>query len=614
MIRLGEDFIEEIKARIRLSDLIGRRVQLKRQGREFAGLSPFKKEKTPSFFVNDEKRFYHCFASGKHGDAFTWLEEMEGLSFMEAAERLAGEAGLSLPEPDPEAGRKAERRKSLIEWMEAAQDYFRRELMSARGEGARDYLKRRGLTGKDCERYGIGYAPDNRSGLKDELIAAGAKPAELIECGLLIEPDNGSPYDRFRDRVMFPIHDPRGRLVAFGGRALSRDAKAKYMNSPETTIFHKGACLYRYPEARRAAVDPKTGAKGLIVGEGYMDVIALSRAGMDHAVAPLGTAVTPEQLELLWRAGGEPVLCLDGDSAGRRAALTAAERALPLLKAGRTLRFVFLPDGKDPDDILREAGAPALRGLLEETRPLIDILWEREVEAEPLDDPDRRAGFRRRIRGVVSRIEDKDVQAEYRREIDARMDALFGAPKQRRDRPFNRRGPMAPQLGASMALKRSVQARSDEARLAADGRLLLLAVLEWPGLALDYAETLAALPLGSLDRLRDAVLDACSSGIDVDNGGLRASMRAQGFESELKRLDMEREPMRAAMGGGDATETQRGRAWMRLASAYMERSDARGRREEMRARLAEEIGRDDSDSVRRLVEAYRRAGVRSGDS
>lgn len=606
-MRLSDDFIDEIKARVRPSDLIGRTVKLKRQGREFAGLSPFKKERTPSFFVNDDKRFYHCFASGKHGDIFTWLEETEGLSFMEAAERLAGEAGLRLPDPDPQAQERSERRKSLIEWMEAAQAFYLRALRGPSAEAARNYLKSRGLTGEDCARFGIGYAPEPRTALKDELVTAGAPVEDLVECGLLIQPDNGSPYDRFRDRIMFPIHDPRGRLVAFGGRALSKEARAKYLNSPETPVFHKGSVLYRFPEARKAASDPKQDIRGLIVAEGYLDVIALARAGLEHGVAPLGTAITEEQLQLLWRAGGEPVMCLDGDSAGRAAAFKAAERALPLLEPGKTLRFAFMPEGKDPDDILREQGANALRAVFTETRTLADLLWEREVSAEPLDGPDRRAGFRRRVRALVSHITDPDIRSEYKREFDQRMETLFGG-RPRFD-PARRYGDRRlPKLGASPGLRRAARARPG----AADSRILLLAVIEHPDLAIDEVETLAVLRLGPLDSLRDAVLDACSSGQSVHTDTLRARLAEAGYAAELKRLDGERGPMQAALGGMETSPQARKEAWTQLAAAYMERSEAQDRRDEMRARLAEEIGRDDSESVRRLVEAYRRESSRSG--
>lgn len=606
-MRLTDDFKDEIRARIRLSDLIGRTVPLKRQGREFAGLSPFKKEKTPSFFVNDEKRFYHCFASGEHGDAFDWLMKMEGLNFMEAAERLAGEAGMSLPAPDPLAAQKAEERKSLIEWMEAAQRFFENALRSRAGTNARRYLEGRGIGPDDWKRFGIGYAPDSRSALKDELIQAGAHTRELIECGLLINPEDSTPaYDRFRDRVMFPIRDPRGRLVAFGGRALNKQARAKYLNSPETPIFHKGSTLYRYPEARRAASDPTSGAKGLIVAEGYLDAIAFARAGIEYAVAPLGTALTEDQLTLLWRAGGEPVLCFDGDSAGRRAAANAADRALPMIEPGRTLRFVFLPDGKDPDDLLREEGAAALRAAATQTRSLAQLLWDREAEVEPLDDPDRRAAFRRRVRALLQKIANPDVREEYRADFDARMQTLFG--NQRRDRRAGEWRRSGPTLGPTGELKRKISGERATPTL----KHLLLAAIEYPEIAENNAETLAALDCGSLDSLRNAVLDACASGKLSGDGGLRAALEAEGFSDILRRLESDRIPMRAALGGSEAPLAQRETAWNKLAASYMDRLDKRTKREEIRNRLDEEIGRGDSDNLRRLVEAFRRTGEGDG--
>tara|TARA_R110002073_G_scaffold252362_3_gene414968 strand:- start:1446 stop:3263 length:1818 start_codon:yes stop_codon:yes gene_type:complete len=605
-MRLTDDFKDEIRARVRLSDLIGRKVALKRQGREFAGLSPFKKEKTPSFFVNDEKKFYHCFASGEHGDAFDWLMKVEGLSFMEAAERLAGEAGLSLPRDDPDAARKAARGKSLIEWMEAAQAFFEQALRSRAGSEARRYLDSRGLTPDDWARFGIGYSLDSRSGLKDELVTAGAPIADLVEAGLLIAPDDGgAPYDRFRGRIMFPIRDPRGRLVAFGGRAMNKNARAKYLNSPETPIFHKGATLYRYPEARKAAADPTSGARGLIVAEGYLDAIAFARAGLDYAVAPLGTALTEDQLALLWRAGSEPVLCFDGDSAGRRAAGTAADRALPLLEPGKSLRFIFLADGKDPDDLLREEGAAALRTAASDTRPLSQLLWDREADAEPLDDPDRRADFRRRLRALLSKISNPDVREEYKRDFDARLETVFGTP--RRTGSWKKREATP---GATGELKRTIGAHAPPA----SARLLILAAIEYPEIAEDHAETLAGMSFGTLDSLRDAVLDACSSGDIADEGGLRAALVNRGHSEVLQRLVSDLVPMRAALGGLEASRSLRDRAWTRLAATYMERSGHGAKRREMRSRLQEEIGRGDSDSVRRLVEAHKRSVVRSDET
>ncbi|MEO1040616.1 MAG: DNA primase [Pseudomonadota bacterium] len=603
---LPDGFIDELKARIRPSDLIGRSVALKRQGREFAGLSPFKKERTPSFFVNDEKGFYHCFASQKHGDVITWLQETQGLSFIEAVEQLAAEAGMDVPKPDPQSVQREEARRTLSHWTAAAHGYFQRKLRGSQGAEARAYLERRGLGPKEWERFGLGYAPNDRRGLRDALTADGARAEELVEAGLLIKPDDGGEsYDRFRDRVMFPIGDPRGRIIAFGGRALNKEARAKYLNSPETPLFHKGATLYRFAEARRAVSDPAIKAGGLIVAEGYMDVIALARAGLEHAVAPLGTAVTEDQLRLLWRAGGEPVMCLDGDSAGKRAAATAAERALPLLQAGRTLRFVFLPDGKDPDDVLAEGGAKALHEAVAETRPLIDVLWTREFDAEPLDDPDRRAGFRKRIRALTAKIEDPDVRAEYKAEFDRRLASAFGTPR-RAYSGWRRGGAAHDTAPPTAALKRA----RGGARAHPTARQLLLAAIEFPEIAESEAESLAELPFGPLDSLRDGVLDALFSGEAAREGGLAAALARRGFSEMLMTLEIERAPMRAALGGEDAATAARAEAWRALAASYMERVVSAERIEEERALTSQVLGAEDSERMKRYFAEIRRTRKR----
>ena len=397
-MRFDERFLEELKARLRPSDVIGRTVKLKRQGREFVGLSPFTKEKSPSFFVNDDKGFFHDFSSGKHGDIISFLQETERLSFVEAVQRLAGEAGMALPAEDPQAAEREQKRQGLSDWMDLAQKWFAANLRRSPGKAAREYLERRGLPEDQWERFGLGYAPNDREGLKNALVQRGAKPGELVEAGLLIAPEGGgSPYDRFRDRLMFPILDARGRIVSFGGRAMNPDDRAKYLNGPESPLFHKGSTLYGLPEARRILGAESRDSQAVVVVEGYMDVIACQRAGVP-AVAPMGTALTEEQMERLWRVSSEPVLCFDGDAAGRRAAYRAIDRALPQLKPGRSFRFALLEGGADPDDILRERGAPALRQALAATRPFAEVLFQKEAEAEPLDTPERRGGLKGRLR------------------------------------------------------------------------------------------------------------------------------------------------------------------------------------------------------------------------
>jgi DNA primase len=425
-VRFDEAFLDEIKSRLRPSDVIGRTVKLQKRGREFVGLSPFTKEKTPSFYVNDDKGQFFDFSSGKTGDLIAFLQESERLSFVEAVERLAAEAGLSLPSPDPRAAEHEKKRQGLSDWMDLAAQWFSRMLAGPQGAAARAYLERRGLPASEWARFGLGFAPASRTGLKDYLVTKGARPAELVEAGLLIAPEDGSaPYDRFRDRILFPIVEGRGRIVSFGGRAMDPEARAKYLNGPETELFHKGRTLYGLPEARRLlAAAPPDAQPALVVVEGYMDVIACQRADI-AAVAPLGTALTEEQMELLWRRHPEPTLCFDGDRAGRQAAFRAMDRALPLLTPARSFRFSVVEGGKDPDDVLREQGAAALRSQLSRTTGFSEMLFRREFESEPLDTPERRAGLKARLRAAASRIADRDLQSAYRDDLLARFEAAL---------------------------------------------------------------------------------------------------------------------------------------------------------------------------------------------
>jgi DNA primase len=434
-MRFDDRFLDELKGRLRLSDVIGRTVKLRRQGREFVGLSPFNKEKSPSFYVNDEKGFYHDFSSGKHGDLISFLQETQRLSFPEAVEQLANEAGVALPAVDPRAVEEEKKRQGLGDWLELAAKWFESELRRPAGGEARAYLERRGLPEREWARFGVGFAPGGRMALKDYLIAKGAKPGELVDSGLLIAPeDNGQPYDRFRNRIMFPITDPRGRIVSFGGRALDAEAKAKYLNGPDTPLFDKGRNLYGLSEARKIlATAPGAGGADpeppLAVVEGYMDVIACHRAGV-AAVAPMGTALTESQMELLWRFHPEPTLCFDGDNAGQRAAGRAIERALPLLKPGRTFQFAMVEGGKDPDDILREQGPAVLKAQMLKTEPFVERLFRREKdEAGALETPEQRTGLKVKLRKLAATIVDTDLAGAYRQDLLARFEALWTLEK-----------------------------------------------------------------------------------------------------------------------------------------------------------------------------------------
>ena len=425
MPRFTPDFLDELKARLRPSDIVGRHVKLKKQGNEFAGLSPFTNEKTPSFFVNDQKGFYHCFSSGNHGDVIKFLQETQGLSFVEAVTALAEEAGLPIPEDEPGERDRAEKQKGLSEACDAAAAFFAAMLKRNDGRDAFNYLEGRGVTDAQIEAFNIGFAPNDRSALKDYLINKGYREEVLVETGLIIKPDDGgASYDRFRGRVMFPILGARGGAIAFGGRALDPNARAKYLNSPETPLFHKGHVLYNFAAARKEAHEK--GAP-LIVCEGYMDVVGLWGAGFKHAVAPLGTALTENQLALLWRVSDEPLLCFDGDRAGLGAAYRSVDRALPLLKPGKSLSFAFLPEGQDPDDVVQARGGPAFQNMLDGANPLVDVLWRRETDGKQLDTPERRAALRTDLRGLVKSIADKDVRAAYGADLAKRLDGFFCA-------------------------------------------------------------------------------------------------------------------------------------------------------------------------------------------
>ena len=524
--------------------MIGRTVKLRRQGREYVGLSPFTKEKSPSFFVNDEKGFFHDFSSGKHGDLIAFLQETERLSFREAIERLAAEAGVPLPSPDPREAEVERRRQDLHGWMEEAARWFEAQLRRTRGEAARRYLDGRGLPDEVRTRFRLGYAPLDRTALKDHLIAKGAKPGELVEAGLLIAPEDGggAPYDRFRDRIIFPITDGRGRIVSFGGRALDPQARAKYLNGPETPLFHKGSTLYLLPEARKLLHTPGAEDAALVVVEGYLDAIACQRAGV-AAVAPLGTALTEEQMAALWRLAAEPVLCFDGDAAGQRAAHKAIDRALPLLKPGRSFRFALPTGGKDPDEVLREKGAAALKAQLAETKPMSEVLFDRErAAAEPLDTPERRTGLKVSLRKLAAAIADADLSAAYRDDLLARFEALwpvaqpvFTRADAARAMRGDRRGPRKPPITGASAEGKAAAVRLSRslppaAAAAAQG------VLAHPELADEQLEALDVQGFGeeALSAFAHAFIKLRLTEPGLDSAGVRRHLASRGFEDTLQ--------------------------------------------------------------------------------
>lgn len=458
-MRFTPQFLDELRARLSVSEVVGKRVKLKKAGREWKGLSPFQQEKSPSFFVNDQKGFYHDFSSGKHGDIISFVMETDGLPFAEAVERLASMAGLPLPAVTPDAARHEQRRRTLHDVMEFAAKFFGETLASRIGAKARGYLADRAISPATQLQFRLGYAPPppERFALKEHLGKLGVSVEDMIETGLLVAGnDIPVPYDRFRDRVMFPITDLRGRVIAFGGRALEKDVPAKYLNSPETPLFHKGDNLYNHQTARKATHD----GSALIVVEGYVDVIAMVTAGFAGAVAPLGTALTESQLALLWKMADEPILCFDGDKAGQKAAYRAADLALPFLAPGKSLRFALLPEGQDPDDLVRSGGRGAIEEVIAAARPLADMIWSRELEGGNFATPERRAALEARIKELSNGIRDEVVRRYYRQDLAQRLQRAF-APEGGRGgfagrgnfrgksggRPFQPRGGQANRFG-----------------------------------------------------------------------------------------------------------------------------------------------------------------------
>jgi DNA primase len=536
---LSPQFLDEIRARTSLSTVIGRTVKLQRAGREWKAPCPFHKEKTPSFYVNDEKSFYHCFGCGVHGDVIRWLTDARGLPFMDAVKELADAAGMEVPAADPRSQEKAERATGLHDVMEAAQHWFEEQLGGLEGAEARAYLQKRGISEATRRRFGFGYAPDTRGKLRVALRDFGND--KLVEAGLLIAPeDDREPYDRFRGRLMFPIRDRRGRVIAFSARILGA-GEPKYLNSPDTPLFDKGRTLFNIDRAAAASRE----AKRVIVVEGQMDVIALDQAGLGEAVAPLGTAVTETQLGLLWRLAATPILCFDGDAAGQKAAVRALLRALPHVGPGRSLGFVTLPAGQDPDDLIRSEGRGALEALLETPQSLVDRLWLHELEAEPLATPEQKAGLRHRLTEHISTIQDPHVREQYRAELLGRFNALTAPPPRR---PWTPSPPGRPgsRGGARFAPHRPV---SDQAKAMAGGaissktaRSVLHGLLRFPELVAAHAEAIAALPLPDkmAARLRDALLEGAMAHGELDQEQVHTILTEAGVAPLAERLRLER--------------------------------------------------------------------------
>lgn len=603
-----QNFLDEIKTRISVSDVVGRKVKLQRRGREFVGLSPFKQEKSPSFTINDDKQFYHCFSTGKHGSIFDFLMETEGLSFPEAVERLASEAGLAMPERDPQAAQRAQKQAGLYDVTEAAALWFQAQLKTGAAAEARAYLERRGVTGDMIDRFRIGFAPASRTALLEALTARDIGVDKIVESGMAIQPDdrsynNGAPYDRFRDRIMFPIADARGRVIAFGGRAMSADAKAKYLNSPETPLFHKSNVLYNFAQARQPAHEQDS----VLIAEGYMDVVGMARAGIYNAVAGLGTAITEEQINLAWRMAPEPILCLDGDQAGLRAAYRVIDRALPMLKPGYSLRFAILPPGKDPDDVVREGGAEALQAVLGKAMSLIDLMWEREIEAAPWDTPERAAALKKRLRDAVSQVRDTDVRNLYGQDIKARLDKLLGETGV----PYSGRNTQGRVARPKFRAQPTSEARRSALATGAQDwsqreALIVLCVLQNPAVLLEHRDLFETTELQTapLDQLRFDIIDyfdhleaPSADTPGLDNGALTRHLITQGKQHICERLAAMPEARRLSFARVESDLDEVSAGWLEVTRIHHKLQTLTAELQAVQTELEIELARDGTQNA-----------------
>jgi len=598
-------FLDELKTRVSVVEVVGKSVKLVRKGRDYWACCPFHNEKTPSFSVSDEKGFYHCFSCGAHGSAIDFVMNTQGMSFPEAVKYLADQAGLQVPEETPEQRERAKRAENLYEVMELAAAFYEKQLRMPSGREALSYLLGRGLSEATIAKFRIGFAPDNREGLKAALSKEGVSDAQMVEAGLRIQPDDPGrkPYDRFRGRVMFPITDQRGRVVAFGGRIMSSDTDApKYLNSPETPLFHKGYMVYGLQMAREAARKAGT----MIVTEGYMDVIALAQGGFGNAVAPLGTALTEEQISLLWRIVREPILCFDGDQAGQRAAGRALERALPILKPGQGLRFAVLPPGEDPDSLLQKKGAKAMQAVLNEAVPISEQLWCMETVGQSLKSPEERGWLEKRLKDHVFTIKDEDLRGHYLRDIKDRLFQLGrgqgggpAGPARRRNggKGWGRlwsaeQNPHQTQLelksGQNVKVARKV--RQEE--------ILLATLINHPGLFDVLEERLGMEQFSdpALDKFRQAVLNTLGENPSLDFEGLVSHLKCDGFE-DVSRFSSKEVYAHTGFARPERSEQEALKGWEHTFRLY--------RVETVRAQLAEATRRLEEETTEENFELVR---------
>ena len=625
-MRFSNSFLDEIRDRVNISDVIGKRVTWDRKKSnaskgDFWACCPFHGEKSPSFHCEDRKGRYHCFGCGVSGDHFRFLTDLDGMAFPEAVQQIADMAGVAMPQPDVQAERRERERASLQDVMEMATLFFQDQLQTAAGARARAYLRDRGLSGRTIETFRLGYAPDSRNALKEHLAAKGITKEQMEACGLVVHENVPVSYDRFRDRIMFPILSSREKVIAFGGRAMAADALAKYLNSNETELFHKGSVLYNFARARRATQSAGT----VIAVEGYMDVIALYQAGVENVVAPLGTALTENQLELLWKMASQPVLCFDGDGAGIRAANRAADLALPYIKPGRSVSFALLPDGKDPDDLVRHEGRAPFDRVLSEAKPLAAMIWSRETSSTAFDTPEKRAELENRLRQIVSVIGDESVRRFYQQDMRDRLNAFFQPQFQRGgntmpNRNFGRgaqsngrngqrgQGAASPGGGGRISdrLSQSGLVKGYLTAPALRESVLALTIVNHPQLLLEEYDEIAAIDYENRDlqRLWSQVLTyAAENAAELSRTGLMERLEAHGFDAMVKAMNQQVRNARLWTATEQAAPEDARECYIQALSLHKRTKALRWQMVDLEREIAEAIEAGDSERVTLLMRA-----------
>ncbi|MCM2454148.1 DNA primase [Rhizobium sp. CG4] len=633
-MRFSNSFLDEIRDRVNISDVIGRRVTWDRKKSnpsrgDFWACCPFHGEKSPSFHCEDRKGRYHCFGCGVSGDHFRFLTDLDGLNFPEAVQQIADMAGVAMPQPDVQAERRERERASLQDVMEMATVFFQDQLQTAAGAKARAYLRDRGLTGRTIETFRLGFAPEGRNTLKEYLAGKGVGKDQMEACGLVVHENVPVSYDRFRDRIMFPILSSREKVIAFGGRAMSQDALAKYLNSNETELFHKGNVLYNFARARRASQTPGQQSGGTVIAvEGYMDVIALHQAGIENAVAPLGTALTENQLELLWKMSPQPVLCFDGDGAGIRAANRAADLALPHIKPGRSVSFALLPDGKDPDDLVRHEGRAPFDRVMAEAKPLAAMIWSRETAAMSFDTPEKRAELENRLKQIVTVIADESVRRHYQQDMRDRLNGFFQpqfqrGPSQggqmRRNGAQPRAGAGGRAAGAGGAGRGGAASSSFSDRLVQSGlvkgyqatpalreSVLAITIVNHPVLLLEEYDEIAAIDYENRDlqRLWSQVLTyAAESAERLSREGMMERLEGQGFGVLLKAMEQQVRNARLWTATVDAAPEDAREGYNQALALHKRTKVLRWQKIEQQREIAEATEAGDGDRVVQLMRA-----------